>query len=266
MYAFGSPATRRVSHRDQLIREHADAARAIALRIARRCPDWIAREDLVSAAMIGLIEAADRYDAGREEPFIAFAEHRIRGAILDELRRGDMMPRRVRQLARKIGGVIDRLEKAGQPATDEAVAEALGISVDNYRADFAQLVHVHLAPLDGEELRLATSDAAPDVLATHRERLARVRVALDDLEARDLTILSLYYAEDRTYQEIAAILHVTPSRVCQLLWRAVERLRARLSVPTPVHAKQAQRARSAFARTHGLQAAGVEEQTVDAAA
>ena len=81
--------------------------------MARRCPDWVAREDLVSAGMVGLIEAADRYDGNREEPFISFAEHRIRGAILDELRRGDIMPRRVRQLARKISAAIKELENVG---------------------------------------------------------------------------------------------------------------------------------------------------------
>jgi len=105
MQALGELTTtsklRRVSNRDRLIREHADAARRIALRMARRCPDWISRDDIVSAGMVGLIEAADRYDESRQEPFIAFAEHRIRGAILDELRRGDIMPRRVRQLARE---------------------------------------------------------------------------------------------------------------------------------------------------------------------
>src|SRR6185503_14877393 len=98
MQAFGSTSSQ---NRDRLIREHADAARRIALRMARRCPDWISRDDIVSAGMVGLIEAADRYDESRQEPFLAFAEHRIRGAILDELRRGDIMPRRVRQLARK---------------------------------------------------------------------------------------------------------------------------------------------------------------------
>ncbi|HEY0252266.1 MAG TPA: sigma-70 family RNA polymerase sigma factor, partial [Kofleriaceae bacterium] len=98
-------------NRDRLIREHSDAARRIALRMARRCPDWIAREDIVSAGMLGLIEAAERYDGSRQEPFLAFAEHRIRGAVLDELRRGDIMPRRVRQLARKIAAAIRELEK-----------------------------------------------------------------------------------------------------------------------------------------------------------
>src|SRR5689334_5773397 len=102
--------------------------------MARRCPDWIAREDLVSAGMLGLIEAADRYDTGRQEPFLSFAEHRIRGAVLDELRRGDIMPRRVRQLARKIAAAIKELEKGGETASDHRIADALGVSIDDYRA------------------------------------------------------------------------------------------------------------------------------------
>src|SRR6185503_12314093 len=129
MQAFGTSTKRTLSNRDRLIREHADVARRIALRMARRCPDWVAREDLVSAGMVGLIEAADRYDGTRQEPFIAFAEHRIRGAILDELRRGDIMPRRVRQMARKISAAISALEKEGTQASDQRVADALGVPV-----------------------------------------------------------------------------------------------------------------------------------------
>lgn len=216
--------------RDQLIAEHADAARRIALRMARRCPTWIAREDLVAAGMVGLIEAADRYDDGRQEPFLAFAEHRIRGAVLDELRRGDIMPRRIRQLARKIADTIKELERGGEVATDQRIADALGVSLEHYRTALAELVHVELAPLDGEERTLTSHDASPSDIACHRETLARVKVALQTLEPRDVTILGLYYIEDLTYQEIAETLRVTPSRVCQLLWRAVERVRTQLAV------------------------------------
>lgn len=232
MQAFGTSSRNATSNRDRLIREHAEVARRIALRMARRCPDWVAREDLVSAGMVGLIEAADRYDDSRQEPFISFAEHRIRGAILDELRRGDIMPRRVRQLARKIGEAIKELEKDGEQASEQRVADALGVSLEDYRAGLAQLVHVEVAPLEGEEKRLVADDAAPDVQATYRERLGRVCGALDRLEARDVTILGLHYVEDLTYQEIADTLKITPSRVCQLLWRAVERLRAQLADQT----------------------------------
>jgi RNA polymerase sigma factor for flagellar operon FliA len=214
--------------RDRLIRDHADAARRIALRMARRCPDWVAREDIVSAGMLGLIEAAERYDDTRAEPFLAFAEHRIRGAVLDELRRGDIMPRRVRQLARKISAAIRELEKDGETATDQRIAEALGVTIEVYRAGLSELVHVEVGSIEGEESRLVASSVAPDVEAGRRLTLARVRAALEHLEARDVTILGLHYVEDFTYQEIADTLHITPSRVCQLLWRAVERLRAQL--------------------------------------
>jgi RNA polymerase sigma factor for flagellar operon FliA len=198
--------------------------------MARRCPDWIAREDLVSAGMLGLIEAAERYDGTRQEPFLSFAEHRIRGAVLDELRRGDIMPRRVRQLARKIAAAIKELEKEGETASDQRIADALGVSIDDYRTGLAELVHVELAPLEGEEKQLVCNDAAPDVQAFRRQALSRVRAALDSLPARDVTILGLHYVEDLTYQEIAETLRITPSRVCQLLWRAVERVRAQLRV------------------------------------
>ena len=226
MQAFGTQTNR--STRDQLISEHADVARRIALRMARRCPEWISRDDLVSAGMVGLIEAADRYDDSRQEPFISFAEHRIRGAILDELRRGDIMPRRVRQLARKISAAISALEKSGEGASDQRVADALGVPVEQYRSGLSQLVHVEMAPIDGEESRLVAQEILPDMQADHRQMLAKIRGALDRMEARDVTILGLHYVEDLTYQEIADTLKITPSRVCQLLWRAVERLRTQL--------------------------------------
>jgi RNA polymerase sigma factor for flagellar operon FliA len=219
--------------RDALIRDHADAARRIALRMARRCPDWIQRDDIVSAGMLGLIEAADRYDDTRQEPFLAFAEHRIRGAVLDELRRGDIMPRRVRQLARKVSAAIRELEKDGETPTDQRISDALGVTLEVYRAGLSELVHVEVGPIDGGEAQhLASTSVAPDIEAGHRLTLARVREALSHLEQRDVTILGLHYVEDLTYQEIADTLRITPSRVCQLLWRAVSRLRDILGTET----------------------------------
>jgi len=207
--------------------------------MARRCPDWIAREDIVAAGMLGLIEAAERYDGTRQEPFIAFAEHRIRGAVLDELRRGDIMPRRVRQLARKIANAIRELEKDGSTPTDQRIAEALGVTLDTYRTGLSELVHVEVGPMDGEATRLASNSVAPDIEAGHRLMLARVREALSHLEQRDVTILGLHYVEDLTYQEIAETLRITPSRVCQLLWRAVERLRDYLGADNDEQARAA---------------------------
>src|SRR5204863_10109099 len=132
----------------------------------------------------------------------------------------DIMPRRVRQLARKITSSIKELEKTGEGATDQRVADSLGVTLDDYRAGLSQLAHVEIAPLEGEELRLVADVIAPDEQAAHRERLTAIKTAFDAMEARDVTILGLHYIEELTYQEIADTLKITPSRVCQLLWRA----------------------------------------------
>ena len=127
MKAYAVQLKRSTAERDRLISEHIEIAKRISMRMARRCPDWIAREDLIAAGMLGLTEAAERYDATRNEPFLAFAEKRIRGAVLDELRRGDIMPRRARQMARKIGVTIqDRLVmgKAISPPASPAATQA----------------------------------------------------------------------------------------------------------------------------------------------
>jgi len=215
--------------RDQLITEHADIARRIALKMARRCPAWIAREDLVAAGMLGLTEAARRYDQTRAEPFLPFAEQRIRGAVLDELRRGDLLPRRVRQLARKIATTIRGLENSGETATEDKVASALGVSIEQYRDDLAHLIHVDTESLDGEGATILVDEQQPvDELADRRQTLARVKTGLATLEARDVTLLHLHYFEEQTFQEIATTLGITSSRACQLLWRAVARLRTAL--------------------------------------
>ncbi len=222
------------TERNRLIAEHLEIARRISMRMARRCPDWIAREDIVAAGLLGLTEAAERYDATRNEPFLSFAEKRIRGAVLDELRRGDIMPRRVRQLARRIGATIQELEQAtGQPPTDEAVANALGVGVDEYRSDLEQLVHVTVGALEGDDgAQLASGAASPEAEAARAQALARVRTALPRLGERDILVLALYYNEELTYQEIGQVLGVTTSRVCQLHSRAIARLRAELQRPT----------------------------------
>jgi RNA polymerase sigma factor for flagellar operon FliA len=217
------------TERNQLIADHTEVARRIALKMARRCPAWIQREDLVAAGLLGLTEAARRYDNTRAEPFLPFAEQRIRGAVLDELRRGDLLPRRVRQAARKVAATIRGIENSGETATDEKVASTLGVSVEDYRTNLATLLQVETESIDGERAAvLVDQRQRPDEEAARRETLTRVRTALDKLEQRDVTLLGLHYLEEMTFQEIATTLGITASRACQLLWRAVDRLRAQL--------------------------------------
>lgn len=226
MKAYLNQARRSTPERDRLIADHIDVARRISMRMARRCPSWISSDDLVAAAMLGLSEAAERYDQSRQEPFLAFAEKRIRGAVLDELRRGDIMPRRIRQIARKVGGAIQLLERRfGTPPTDEQVAAELGVTLEEYRDDLEQLVHVTVGGLDELDPDLPRSENAPDAQVERQQTMARVRAALSQLDQRDVLILSLYYNEELTYHEIAQVLGVTVSRICQLHGRAIARLR-----------------------------------------
>jgi RNA polymerase sigma factor for flagellar operon FliA len=235
MKAYAQHMMRSSAERDRLISEHIEIARRISMRMARRCPDWIAREDLVAAGMLGLTEAAERYDSTRNEPFLAFAEKRIRGAVLDELRRGDIMPRRARQMARKIGAKIQELEKTtGKSPSDEEVAAALGVPLEAYRTDLEHLVHVTVGALDQADdtsAALISDDASPESGAARRQALARVRGALPKLDQRDILVLGLYYNEELTYHEIAEVLGVTTSRVCQLHGRAISRLRVEIETP-----------------------------------
>lgn len=234
MKAYSAQQRRSNPERDRLISEHLDVAQRIASRVARRCPSYIGREDLHAAALLGLTEAAERYDASREEPFIAFAEKRIRGAILDELRRGDIMPRRTRKLAREIGATIVQLERQlARPPTDEEVAAALGVSIDEYKSELEQLVHVSVSGLEATtEDTMRSTDASPEVEAEKRDTLRKIRAALPKLDARDLLVLSLYYNEELTYPEIGEVLRLTKSRVCQLHGRAIARLRAEMAIDT----------------------------------
>ena len=223
------------AERDRLISEHIEIARRISLRMARRCPDWITRDDLVAAGMLGLTEAAERYDDTRNEPFLSFAEKRIRGAVLDELRRGDIMPRRVRHLARKVGQTIQELERElGTPPSDEQVAERLGVTIDEYRANLEQLVHVTVGALETGDNTAAMMTSDEHLRKRRRDGYRRCRGSAPhstSSTSATCSCSSLYYNEELTYAEIAQVLRVTVSRVCQLHGRAIARLRVEIVGP-----------------------------------
>ena len=216
--------------RDRLIAAHIGVAQRIARKVARRTPDWISEEDLVGAALIGLSEAAGRYDPTRSEPFVAFAETRIRGAVLDELRRGDLMSRRARSAARRVGKVMRMLEHLhGRTPADHEVAAALGIPLETYRAELEMLTHVAIVDIEPHSATLADNDHfSPSNVAERNELSAVLHRALSRIPARDAQLLDLYYVEELSYLEIGRILGVSESRVCQLHARAIVRLRAEL--------------------------------------
>lgn len=241
MTGYGKNTRPRDPERDKLVSEHYDMARRIALRVARRLPEWIQKDDVIASALVGLTEAADRYDTTRGEPFVAFAERRIRGAVLDELRRGDIMPRRVRVEARKVGEAVRSLENSlGRPPEDEEVAAKLGVAIEEYRDRLEGLTHVAVVELAERHEELMIDENTPAGIAEKRQLIARMRVGLGKLKERDAQVLSLYYLEDLSYLEIGHVLGVTESRVCQLHSRAIARLRVELVPPEEEDNEQAE--------------------------
>jgi RNA polymerase sigma factor for flagellar operon FliA len=146
-------------------------------------------------------------------------------------------------MARKIGVTIQELEKkTGRSPTDEEVAAALGVTLEAYRTDLEHLVHVTVGALDHDDdtqAALASSEHSPESGAARQQALSRVRKALPELDQRDILVLGLYYNEELTYHEIAQVLGVTTSRVCQLHGRAISRLRAEIETANPGPSAQA---------------------------
>ena len=219
--------------RDRLVAEHVGMARRIALRVARRLPDGITNDDLIAAAYLGLTQAAERFDASRGESFIAFAEKRIRGAVYDELRRGDILPRRMRTMANKVRDTMRTLEqRLGRSPEDHEMAAELDVTVESYRRDLEGLTHVSIVELP-VTMQSAANDGSgyesPVSATVRRDLVAKVLDSLKDLPPRDAQVLSLYYIEEFSYAEIGEVLGVTVGRVSQLHARAISKIRAKLA-------------------------------------
>ncbi len=210
----------------QLIARHGALIDRCARRLAARTGHTVSPDDLWSAGAMGLIEAAQRFDAARDVRFESFAEHRIRGAMLDEMRRMDHLPRRLRADVEKVEQARAKLAQAlGRDPETVEVAEALKQSPQDV-AELLQLLAPHL-PIN-DEVAASPEGAVEEALsrAQLRDRLVREISALPE---RLRVLLALYYDEELTYREIAKILGVSEPRVCQLHSEAVKKLRAGLT-------------------------------------
>lgn len=216
--------------RDRLVMRYAPLVRAVAGRVAAGLPTHVDHADLVQSGMFGLIDAVERFDPARSPRFETFATQRIRGAILDELRAQDWMPRTVRGRVRELERTRERLERSLQrAATDRELADELGVAVHDVRA-LARQAMVSVEELDEGSLMALFTDSAPDPMAVvqARETMRQLGAAVAALGERDRAVIKLYYLENRTLAEIGRLLGVTESRVCQLHSRLVGRLRGRL--------------------------------------
>lgn len=230
MHATTTPPASLSTARNALICEHLDMARRIARKTARRLPSSVRIDDLESAAMLGLTEAAGRYDSTRGEPFVAFAAKRVRGAILDELRRSDVLTRRGRERARELEAASRAVEeRTGRAATTEEVAGELGCGAEEVSRRRARLQAASVVSFDEvHELTTPGTELAADEVLEQRERQGEMVQALQALPERELLIVSMYFQDGLTLKEIGDILGVSESRVCQLRGRALRTLRTQM--------------------------------------
>jgi RNA polymerase sigma factor for flagellar operon FliA len=221
----------------EVVEKHGELVRRIAHHLAARLPASVEIDDLVQAGMLGLIDAARNFQSDQGAAFETYASIRIRGSMIDEIRRGDWVPRSVHRRYRDmVAATRDIEQRTGQAATAQQVAAALGVGMDEYHAMVENAARGQLVSLDAHmdehdgEARLATHAAATP--AREFEQLAFRKAlgsAIGGLPEREQLVLSLYYEQELNLREIGAVLGVSESRVCQIHGQATVRLRARLA-------------------------------------
>ena len=229
--------------RDKFIRQYMPLVKYVAGKVSVGMPGSVDFDDLVGYGQFGLLDAINKFDPEKNVKFKTYAVTRIRGAIFDELRTLDWVPRSVRQKSREIEDTIVQLEsKLGRPASDSEVAGAMGISEDEYHQTILKVSGTSVLSLNdvwysGEESEHVSigdciespSSLNPDVIV-EREEIRRVIIeAINELPEKEKMVLVLYYHEDMTFKEIGQVLEVSESRVSQLHTKANLRLRAKLT-------------------------------------
>lgn len=219
-----------------IVERHGELVRRIAHHLAARLPASVEVDDLIQAGMLGLIDASRNFQADQGAAFETYASIRIRGAMIDEIRRGDWVPRSVHRRYRDVVAATRRVEQdTGRAATSQEIAEALDVSLDDYHhmiqdAARGQLISLdaHLEEHDGEPRLSSPGGTSPARDFEHGAFREALGGAIGDLPEREQLVLSLYYEQELNLREIGAVLSISESRVCQIHGQAMLRLRARL--------------------------------------
>jgi RNA polymerase sigma factor for flagellar operon FliA len=222
---------------DALVERYAPLVKRIALHLKGRLPQTVQLDDLIQSGLIGLLEALRNYEQGHGASFETFAGIRIRGAMLDEVRRNDWVPRSVHRRSRELARAIKAVEAAtGRDARDEEIAAQMGLTLEEY-FQLLQQVNGHrvlsfeeVGAEDGTALEQLPCNAPGVVESLQQAELQGVLgEQIRQLPERERMVLSLYYSEELNLKEIGQVLGVSESRICQIHSQAVGRLKARLA-------------------------------------
>ncbi len=234
MYASVQPSG---SEQDQVIAQHAPLVKRIAYHLMSRLPASVQADDLIQAGMIGLLEAARNYDASQGASFETYAGIRVRGAMLDEIRKGDWVPRSVHRKARQMAEAVREIEhKQGRDARDHEIAEAMELGLSEYYKVLQDVSgHRVLSIEDVGVDEDAMANLAADQSSSPDEGLLRedfkrcLAEGISGLPERERLVLTLYYDEELNLREIGAVIGVSESRVSQIHSQALIRLKARMA-------------------------------------
>jgi RNA polymerase sigma factor FliA len=229
--------------RDAFIRQYSPLVKYVAGKVAASMPNTVEFEDLVGFGVFGLLDAIEKFDPDKNVKFKTYAVTRIRGAIFDELRSIDWVPRSVRQKTKEIEDAVVSLEaKLGRPASDQEIASSMGVTEDDFMKTMLKISSTSVLSLndvwysgdDADKISIGESIESPLSMnpdaTVEREEVKRVIVqAISELPEKEKKVLVLYYYEDLTLKEIGQVLDVTESRVSQLHTKAILRLRAKLT-------------------------------------
>ncbi len=235
--------TKSVAIRDRLIRQYMPLVKWVAGRVSSGMPDSVEFDDLVGFGQFGLLDAINKFDVDKGVKFKTYASTRIRGAIFDELREMDWVPRSVRQKSKEIEEAIVELEaKLGRTASDAEIAQSMNMTEAEYQNTIMKVSGTSVLSLndvwysgdDSEHISIGDSIEAPNSLnpdvIVEREEVRRVIIqAIEELPQNEKMVIVLYYHEDLSFKEIGQVLNVSESRISQLHTKANLRLRAKLT-------------------------------------
>lgn len=225
--------------RDAQLKHYAPMVKRLAHHLLAKLPANVEYDDMIQAGMIGLMDALGRYEEGQGTQFETYANQRIRGAMLDELRNNDWLPRSVRKNQRAIGSAMSQLEhRLGRPAAEGEIAREMNLPLDQYQellqdAKGSQLIYFDDYSTDDDngnylDRHVADTDSDPAALLNDKRFRGELVKHIDDLPEREKQLMGLYYEQDLNFREIAAVMGVSESRICQLHTQAVTRLRSKL--------------------------------------